>query len=75
MKINKTEWILDLINKISVVLNKKCLVNSSKIVSDKQDFKRQFNLPEEFPSNDFTNDLQVVQENISEWERVNTLDC
>ena len=30
MKINKTEWILDLINKIFVVLNKKCLVNSSK---------------------------------------------
>ena len=28
MKINKTEWIL--INKIFVVLNKKCLVNSSK---------------------------------------------
>ena len=28
MKINKTEWFL--INKIFVVLNKKCLVNSSK---------------------------------------------
>lgn len=60
----------DSIKRVIPLINKYGLVNSAKIVSDNQTFKRKHNIPEDHFSGDYTNELQKIQENISDWEKV-----
>lgn len=60
----------DSMKRVIPLINKYGLVDSAKIVIENQAFKRKYKISEDLRSDNFTSDLQKVQENIYDWNEV-----